>query len=171
MIEHRLIERVIRLWRKELESITSSAKVDLNFVGFALDFMRTYSDRCHHGKEEDILFRVLEQKPLPEPLKRILAELVEEHNLARSIVAVIAEAREKYAAGDRKALDTMARAIADITRLYPPHIQKEDKQFFLPAMEYLSKQEKDDMLADFQTFDQALIHEKYRAAVAGMERT
>ena len=64
MREHRVIERVIALLRDELGNIARTGKVDLPLLDFAIDFFKTYADRCHHGKEEDILFRELKKKPL-----------------------------------------------------------------------------------------------------------
>ena len=68
MIEHRLIERMIHLIQQELERIQANVAVDPEFafvdsvfIDTAVDFLRTYADRCHHGKEEDILFPELEQ--------------------------------------------------------------------------------------------------------------
>jgi len=57
MREHRLIERMIALMGREIEQINASGKVNTGFLMVAVDFIRTYADRTHHGKEEDILFR------------------------------------------------------------------------------------------------------------------
>ena len=56
MIEHRLIERMLSVIRDDLPKIKSKHKVDPVFVDIAVDFIRVYADRTHHGKEEDILF-------------------------------------------------------------------------------------------------------------------
>ena len=57
MWEHRLIERMVKLLKKELIKIKEIDKVDTNFILIVVDFFRTYADRTHHGKEEDILFK------------------------------------------------------------------------------------------------------------------
>ena len=62
MKEHRVIERLIRMIAGKLEELTRTEKPDLDFINKAVDFLRTYADRCHHGKEEDILFRSLNEK-------------------------------------------------------------------------------------------------------------
>ena len=58
MIEHRLIERMISVIKAVLENFKSENKVDTVFVDIAVDFVRIYADRTHHGKEENILFRL-----------------------------------------------------------------------------------------------------------------
>lgn len=79
MIEHRLIEKMIALIKKEIARMEQQGKINLEFIDLAVDFIRMYADRCHHGKEEDILFRDLNQKPLSGEHKQIVNELVEEH--------------------------------------------------------------------------------------------
>jgi len=56
-----------------------------------------------------------------------------------------------------------------LAKLYPAHIEKEDRRFFPAAMEYLSDQEQAAMLDEFWEFDKRLIHEKYRSVVAQLQ--
>ena len=55
MREHRLIEKMLSFFEGETRRITELKKVDPLFVDTAVDFIRTYADRTHHGKEEDNL--------------------------------------------------------------------------------------------------------------------
>lgn len=70
MIEHRLIERMVKTIKGELRKISEENEVNVIFIDTAVDFFRTYADRCHHGKEEDILFRDLAKKPLSPDAKK-----------------------------------------------------------------------------------------------------
>jgi len=49
------------------------------------------------------------------------------------------------------------------------HIEKEDKRFFHPIMNYFSRQEMDAMLQEFEEFDRKVIHEKYADLVISRE--
>ncbi|NPV89406.1 MAG: cation-binding protein [Firmicutes bacterium] len=170
MIEHRLIERMIKQFQKELDTIRDSKPANLDFVDQAVDFIRTYADRCHHGKEEDILFRDMERKPLTDELRKIRDELVEEHKWARAMTGKLVTAKAKYLEGDIAALGELIKTGEELIGFYPVHIIKEDKHFFLPVMKYFSREEQDKMLEEFFQFDQRLIHEKYRKEVEDMER-
>ena len=64
MMEHRLIERMIIIIKDELKVIQEEKKVNPIFIDNIVDFLRTYADQTHHGKEEDILFRELKKKNL-----------------------------------------------------------------------------------------------------------
>ncbi|MCK9431938.1 MAG: hemerythrin domain-containing protein [Candidatus Omnitrophica bacterium] len=170
MIEHRLIERLIKVWEDEALRIKGCAGIDQDLFGKAIDFMIHYADRCHHGKEEDILFKALNSKPLSAELRNILDELIREHEIARKALRDLAAAKERCASGSGDAaLNDFIRSLKVITGLYPRHIEKEDKRFFLPCMEYFSAEEKDRMLEEFREFDRNLIHERYKFLVAGIE--
>lgn len=171
MIEHRLIERMVKVIRAELQKISEKNEVHVSFIDTAVDFFRTYADRCHHGKEEDILFRDLAKKSLSHEHKKTMQELIEEHVYARKTVSRLVDAKEKYAQHDNNTLEDIVGIISELVEFYPKHIEKEDKHFFIPVMNYFSKQEKDDMLQEFWEFDKKLIHEKYKAVVEKLEGT
>jgi hemerythrin-like domain-containing protein len=169
MIEHRLIERMIALMRKELERERREGTVDVEFVDGAVDFLKTYADMCHHGKEEDILFRDLLQKQLTEEHSKMIHELLQEHALGRQMVAGLVDAKEDYVGGNAGAITKVAQYIQKLVELYPAHIDKEDNRFFIPSMGYLSDRERADMIKEMADFDKQLIHEKYKATVKQLE--
>jgi hemerythrin-like domain-containing protein len=169
MIEHRLIEHMLGLMNEEIDRIGKYGRVDSDFIDDAVDFMRTYTDISHHGKEEDILFRELDKKPLSEGLRKIMNELIEEHAFARKTVEEIEAAKERYIIGEKNAPADIIATLNLITEFYPHHIEKEDRHFFLPAMGYFTGEEKGRMLKAFEDFDARLIHEKYAKMIARLE--
>ena len=153
MSEHRLIERMVELVSEELVKLNEGINIDPHFIDVAIYFFRTYADRTHHGKEEDILFKDLTRKQLSPEHKETMDELNEEHIVARKTVANLVGAKERYVAGDSGAFQHIVDSMKQLVNLYPMHIEKEDKTFFYPCMEYFSKQEKDSMLQEFWEFD------------------
>ena len=170
MIEHRLIERMIDVMKEELLLIEKAKKADPELIEMAVDFIRTYADRCHHGKEEDILFRDLGGKKLTEEHRRTMEELVEEHRWGRKVTGRLVEANTRYVQGNQEALSAIMDCIKTLTEFYPKHIEKEDRHFFIPCMEYFSEAEKEAMLKEEWEFDKSLIHEKYRNIVMSVEK-
>jgi hemerythrin-like domain-containing protein len=169
MEEHRLIERMIKIMGARLEGIKREGRVDPSFIDIAVDFIRTYADRCHHGKEENILFRDLAKKKLSEEHDRIMNELIKEHALGRNNVKKLVEAKESYVRGDKEALGGIIKNMETLVRFYPMHIEKEDKHFFIPCMDYFTGEEKDAMLKEMWEFDKNMIHDKYRKVVESLE--
>lgn len=170
MIEHRLIERMFTIVQDALVQVEESQKIDPLFVDKAVDFIRIYADRTHHGKEEDILFRDLLNKALSETDRRVMNELIEEHVFGRSTTKALVEANTRYRNGDSSALGDIVRCLHILVAFYPKHIEKEDKIFFPASRLYFSEAEDQAMLAEFLDFDQRMIHEKYTSVVDELEK-
>lgn len=169
MIEHRLIEKMIRVIAKHLTRIEATGEVDPGFIDTAVDFIRTYTDHCHHGKEEEILFRDLGNKPLSDDLRVILNDLIEEHRQGRRVVSELVEAKDEYIRGRVESIAKIIACMRYLVDFYPVHIEKEDGHFFLPCMRYFTRDEKDAMLKEEYDFDRNLVHNKYKAAVEDAE--
>ena len=162
MIEHRLIEKVLAIVRKEAEAISGRKMLDPVFVDTVVDFIRTYADRTHHGKEEDILFKALAAKKLAPAHDAMMRKLVDDHVWARGTVGELVKAKSSFVAGDTGASAIVAAKLIALADFYPRHIRLEDEEFFPATEAYLTPVELDAMLKAFWEFDRAMIHEKYR---------
>jgi hemerythrin-like domain-containing protein len=171
MIEHRLIERMIKIMDAEAKRIEKEGVLNLVLIDKTVDFIRTYADRCHHGKEEGILFRELKKKNLSKEHEKTMDELVEEHKLGREVTGSLAKARERAAGGNHSQVADIVEIMRKLVNFYPKHIEKEDKHFFMPVMGYFTELEKQEMLKEGYEFDQKLIHEKYRVMVEEFEKS
>jgi hemerythrin-like domain-containing protein len=169
MIEHRLIEKMIALMDEEIAKMKQFNKANPLFIDTAVDFIRMYADRTHHGKEEDILFRDLEKKDLSPNHNKIMGELFEEHKWARSMVAKLVDEKNEYEKGNIDKLNEIITTMSELIEFYPKHIEKEDKHFFIPVMKYFTREEQDKMLDEFWEFDKTLIHEKYKKVVETLQ--
>ena len=170
MKEHRLIERMLVLLGEAAAGLEAGAELSPRLVADAVDFIRTYADRTHHGKEEDILFAELAVRPLSEADRRAMEALAADHAWARGVTAEVALADERRRAGDAGAVAEVVAGIRALCDFYPRHIAAEDASFFPAARSYFSEEEDRDLLARYRTFDQAMIHEKYAAVVAAVEK-
>jgi hemerythrin-like domain-containing protein len=177
MIEHRLIERMIHLMAREFQRIKENVAVDPAFafvdgvfIDTAVDFIRTYADRCHHGKEEDLLFKALAAKDLTPELKQTMADLIQEHVEAREITAGLVRAKGDYLLEKPGALDELLVNLGKLVELYPRHIATEDKHFFIPCMTYFSQTEQAELLERMYEFDRQMIHDTYRQVVESIEQ-
>lgn len=161
MIEHRLIEKVLSVAQQKALSMT---ELDYQpaFVETIVDFIKTYADRTHHGKEEDILFAELAKKKLEDDHLLIMKELIDEHRQARAKVKEVVELNEKFKKGDRRVVPAITSAIIWLAGFYPAHIRKEDAVFFPGTEPQFRQDELEDLLHRFYEFDRMMIHEKYQ---------
>jgi hemerythrin-like domain-containing protein len=194
MKEHRLIERIIPLLTKEVVRLrkgrpepfdvahgpepveglvegrlSKGGEVNAELIVSVVSFFRTYADRCHHGKEEDILFRALASKPMSDEHRRTMDRLTEEHVLARALVGRLMLDQDRCVKGDKAAMAAMRQDIQELADLYPKHIGLEEKSFFLPCMDYFSAIEQAEMLRAFTEFDAKIVHEQYRTMIEDLE--
>jgi hemerythrin-like domain-containing protein len=63
--EHRIIQQVVGAMAVLTEKLESGAEVEAAVLTDLSEFMHTFVDKCHHGKEENYLFKLLEQKGVP----------------------------------------------------------------------------------------------------------
>ena len=169
MKEHRLIERIIPVLTKEVVRLHEGGEVNAELIRSLVGFFRTYADRCHHGKEEDILFRALASKPLSDEHRRTMDELTEEHVLARKLVGRLMLDQDRCVKGDKAALAAMRQDIKELADLYPKHIGLEEDNFFVPCMDYFSAMEQAAMLRAFTEFDAKIVHKQCRTMIEDLE--
>lgn len=170
MIEHRLILKMLNVIQHTLEKVTQTKSIDPYFVDKALDFIRVYADRTHHGKEEDILFKDLRKKNLSKEDLQLMDELIEDHIFCRNTTKTIIQANEQYRNGKEESLIELISCLKTLVNFYPKHIKKEDDVFFPATMSYFSNDEDQAMLAEFWDFDRNMIHEKYKSVVNESEQ-
>jgi len=137
--------RAVDVVKGKIEDIKTGKTINPTQITVIVDFFRTYADRFHNGKEEGILFSELTRKRLGEADKKVIKELIMEHTITRRNVTALEDVKESFMSGNTEALNTFFESTQALADLYPKHIEKEDKRFFYPSMEYFSKQEQEDM--------------------------
>ena len=165
MVEHRLIEKMIAVMNDQISLMRKQDRGNAAFIDAAVDFIRIYADKTHHGKEEDILFRDLAAKKMSAEDRAAMQELIEEHRFARKTVAELVQAKDDYPAGRKEALKTLLDRLTTLVVFYPEHIRREDEVFFPDTEKYFTRDEQDAMLREFWEFDRNMIHEKYKSVV------
>ncbi len=168
--EHRLIDRMLEVMKRQVERMNACGEVDHDVVDVVVDFMRTFADLTHHGKEETILFAQLAAKSPADELARTMAELKREHEFVRERTTLLVAAQELHLRGSGDALQKVTQIMGELIDFYPPHEKKEETQFFVASMGYFDDAETDEMLREMAQFDRNVIHEKYTRLVEAMEK-
>ena len=129
--EHRVILQVLAALEAVAKN-SSAGKLALADAKDALEILRTFADKCHHGKEEDILFPILEaQVPGFGPTQVMRAEHVE----GRAFIRAMGDAVERNQAA------AFAGAAFNYVDLLRNHIAKEDDILFRMAQEMLTPEQ------------------------------
>jgi len=160
---------MVKLLKKELDYTNETNKIHPEFIKTAIDFFRTYADKCHHGKEEDILFRELHKKEISKEHLNIMNNLIDDHKKARDYIKQLEENNKHYIDGDLQVVNQIQSIIQKLTELYPQHIDTENHHFFKEVMQYFSEDEKRTMSDECSEFDKKMIHKKYTDIVESFE--
>jgi hemerythrin-like domain-containing protein len=134
--EHRWILNVAGALEKELDR-GSAGSSDPDQLERCVRFIRLFADACHHGKEEDQLFPVLEEHGFPRDSGPI-AVMLAEHREGRRLAAIMKDALPAIRQGDRAAMECFHSAGRDYTSLIRGHIGKEDGVLFQMADQVIS---------------------------------
>ena len=127
--EHVTILRVIAV----LDCLVNRAERGDGFEQAALrkcvDFFRLFADACHHAKEEELLFPLLEARGIPREGGPI-GVMLYEHRLARQYTQEMSDALDALENGAEHAEDRFQAAAREYIELLRNHIFKEDNVLF-----------------------------------------
>lgn len=162
-VEHHFIQKVVAVMVALTEKLEAGQEVDPQKLRDMAEFMRTFADKCHHGKEETHLFPLLERKGVPVhgcPL----AVLNAEHQRGRALVTGFAAATEKYVTDRAASRKSLLESLRGIAGLYPDHIWKEDYLLFPMTNKILNAEEQEELRAKFEIVEAAIgpnVHERF----------
>jgi hemerythrin-like domain-containing protein len=151
MQEHRVIEQVILCLEEIANRCEAGQPFDVDSANEAIDFFRVFADRCHHAKEEDLLFPIMEKTGISRS-QGPTGLMLHEHDEGRRHVRAMVEAIRDFSSGRFTAMGAFidhARYFAELLR---QHIFKEDHCVFPMADEALTPV---DQSALSESFDQA----------------
>jgi hemerythrin-like domain-containing protein/uncharacterized protein (DUF2249 family) len=134
-----------------------------------LDFFTNFTDKCHHGKEEGILFPALEEAGIPKeggPIQVMLYEHEIGRNLLRQIKEYIQSLKIKQ---DELYKERISQTITNYVKLLEEHIQKENNVLFVMANIHLSEETQYELFDKFEEFEIKEIgrgkHEEYHKLI------
>lgn len=149
MNEHRVIEQVLNCLEKILEQCTTEKKLDTKSAKQAIEFFRSYADRCHHGKEEAHLFPVMQANGFSGGCSPVVV-MLREHELGRLYIQGMDAVIEPAAAGDPESLKWFIQHGQSYLNLLKEHIRKEDICLFPAANHRLAEKDQQQLLAAFE---------------------
>jgi hemerythrin-like domain-containing protein len=147
--EHEAILKMISATEEVARRLECGERVRPEILGNLLEFFRLFADRCHHGKEEDLLFPLLESKGLPRQGGPI-GVMLQEHDEGRGFIKQMVEAAEAYKTAPESAGPRWAEPAKNYSALLRAHIDKENNILFRMAEQILSPAEQARLAEDFE---------------------
>ncbi|GJM26631.1 MAG: cation-binding protein [Phycisphaerae bacterium] len=146
--EHQIILRVLQVLAKLVERAESGQGFEFEASSKCVEFFRLFADACHHAKEEDLLFPVLESRGIPKDNGPI-GVMLYEHKIARELTREMGSVLDSMEQGD----DTMPASFRDAAHQYinllTAHIHKEDNILFTMGDRVMQKEDQQSLCAQF----------------------
>lgn len=127
--EHQVILRVIRVLGIIMDRYEEDGEFPESSLARCVEFLLLFADACHHGKEEDLLFPVLESRGIPREGGPI-GVMLYEHQVGRQLTRDMHDALTRFRTGDAAAKRDFRQAARSYIDLLTNHIFKEDNILF-----------------------------------------
>jgi hemerythrin-like domain-containing protein len=141
--EHILIKRWVAVIPSVLAGTDLKRAEDRQLLLDGVDFIRSYADRFHHAKEEDILFKYFDAT------QAIIQAMLADHETARAHVRQVEEAV------DRRDAKQVAEHLAAYGELLSSHIKKEDEILYPWMDKELTTTQVGELFSRFAAVDRA----------------
>ena len=165
--EHEGIQMILSVLEHLAGELIAGHAVNLDHLEQILDFLRTFADKCHHGKEEELLFPALKATGMPwegGPIAVMLAE----HDQGRGYIRGMGEALEKMRAGEA-AGQSFAKNALGYVALLRQHIDKEGNILFTMAEHLIPAARHETLAFEFAQLENervgAGVHERYHQLI------
>ena len=148
--EHQVILRVLGVLERLLDEASRTGEPEIDALERCVEFFRSYADLCHHAKEEDLLFPVLEKRGIPNEGGPI-GVMLEEHRMGRALVQRMAKALELMRSEDSSSQTPveLERAGRDYLELLRQHIFKEDNVLFMMGDQTMNDTDQSELTTKF----------------------
>jgi hemerythrin-like domain-containing protein len=158
--EHVLIKRWVALIPEVINNLNVESEEGRQLLLDGVDFIRSYADKYHHAKEEEVLFKYFDED------LDILKVMHEDHERGRSHVRTILEALE------RKDKATIAEHLNAYRELLKEHIKKEDEILYPWMDRNLSDTQIGELFSEFNTTDEQIgfSPDKYEVFINHLEK-
>jgi hemerythrin-like domain-containing protein len=149
--EHTLILEALDGVERKLAALEAGATPDQAYFEKAVKFIRTFADECHHGKEENLLFKTMVDRGFPLQGGPI-AVMLSEHEAGRGYIREMAEASAGVGQ-DPAATEKIIRNGRAYIQMLRPHIDKENMILYAMADNMLSPEDQAEMGKAFERFE------------------
>ena len=160
--EHDVILRMLENLEAISQQVEKGEAPPLPVLMDLQEFFTAFADRCHHGKEEELLFPLLESKGVPRAGGPVGCMLVE-HDEGREFARALARNAPGCATGEASAAKAWAEAAREYANLLRNHIWKENEILFMMADRLLSSEEQVRLASEFENVDGKKIGPDIRA--------
>jgi hemerythrin-like domain-containing protein len=154
--EHNAIEEMLSIMSKIAGNIEKDKGFDTRDVEKIIDFLRTFADKWHHGKEESALFPALAMTGIQVDIDSVDV-MLQEHNVGRGYINGLIAGVEDYKKNYANSYGLVSACLTNYVNLLHSHIQKEEDVLFPMANKILGEKERNKILEQFIIIEKEVI--------------
>jgi len=162
--EHRIIEQVLSCVEAMANQARETGKLDTEAASQTLDFFKTFVDKCHHAKEEDHLFPLMEAKGFSKDFGPT-SVMRGEHLQGRGFIEGMSQGLSEIEAGNAEGVNTYVRNALEYIELLRQHVHKEDHCLFSMADNAFTAEDNEKLIQSFKDHERHEmglgVHEKF----------
>jgi len=150
--EHEGILFGLEILEQMVRTVKETGQIDINDIEDMVNFLRLFADKCHHGKEEGLMFPAMGKAGIPNENGPIGHMLIE-HNEGRKYIAEMGASTENGALNANR----FTEAATDYFNLMRAHIEKENKVLFPMGDKMLPMEQQAKLLQQFEEFEEKVM--------------
>lgn len=150
--EHQGVLLMLQILEKVVAKLARGENINPAHLTQILEFLTVFVDKCHHTKEEILLFPALEEVGIPNeggPVGMMLLE----HNEGRKYIQGMKEAASLYQQGDTKEGKLFSDNAKKYIGLLREHIDKEDNILYMIADMHLDEKKQKQLANEFEKIE------------------
>lgn len=170
--EHDAVLVSLQVLEKVAAAVTQKDDRAPAHLGQLLDFFKGFVDRCHHGKEEDVLFPEMERRGVRReggPIGAMLAE----HEIGRGHVRAMTDGLALLRGGEAAAAVTISDRAGAFRDMLRAHIDKENNVLYPLAERLVPEDAAARLVEQFEEIERDRVgegrHEAYHEMLHGLK--
>ena len=161
--EHEGIRVMLNILEKVCGKLEKTGAMENEHLEGILEFLAVFVDKCHHAKEEDVLFPAM--IAASDEAKAPAAAMRAEHETGRGYIGSMSRAYAAYAQGDASSSDEIVHNARAYIALLRDHMLKENDVILEVADKIFSDEKQDELFEGFEKIEEERIgrgkHEEF----------
>jgi hemerythrin-like domain-containing protein len=157
--EHVEVIRMLDVLDVMAERARAGRSPDMSDFREAFEFLTLFLDRCHHTKEEIVLFPAVVRVGIMDDESPV-ENLIEEHERGRALVVRFGTIADDLAAVPEEAIKEFADVVSEYSTLFRGHIAAEEADCFDPADERLSSVVQEALAEEYERVEREVLGAK-----------
>ncbi|HEX2915649.1 MAG TPA: hemerythrin domain-containing protein [Chloroflexia bacterium] len=150
--EHQAVCQVLTVAEKAALRLEQGKEVPVSLFENVLEFLKVFVDRCHHSKEEDLLFPLMASAGIPVENGPI-GHMLQDHEQGRALIALMSRGLDLWKAGDSNGKQLLIEGTYGYSALLRAHIQKENQVLFVLADSIFQPAEQEELNERFEDIE------------------